>query len=1501
MPLRGGGADKVGNRYEGRWTVKCMAEVLAEHASTIRLEPIGPEGEGVEFWIRYPERLEYHQVKRQHSGRGRWTIAALRENGVLDTIHQKLKESIAHFVFVSIDSARELDELGDRARRASSWKEFRDECLTENLSAAFDSLAKAWISSTPLQIYELLQRVHVEPIGESTLQQFNEARLIPLVDGDPAVITAVLTQFALDKVHQELRAHDIWQELEQRGFRRRQWGNEPTVLAAVADANGSFVRSAKRDAILSTLIPRSEAGSIVQALKSSSPKRVFVLAGDAGVGKSSVLVEVVEQVAQQCRPFLAFRLDTLTSTPNAAELGRQLQLPGSPAHVLASIAGEGDSFLILDQVDYVSLTSGRHPQFFECVDELLGQAQSYPSMRVLLACRSFDLENDPRLRRLVEQGDLVETYRVGRLAEQTVRDVLSKTGLNPEQLTAKQLDLLSLPLHLSLLTGMSDSQANDLGFETAKDLYDKFWEHKQQQISARLGNAVEWNAIIDVLCHRMSEDQVLSVRKDVLDDFPLKSVQVMVSEHILVFENKRYSFFHQTFFDYAFARNFTRRGQRLSELLFGGEQSLFRRAQVRQILAYQREADRDRYLDDLQTLISDPRIRPHLLQVVAAYIAALQDPTEEEWRLVAPRVTNRDEVAHWGVWRGWFRSVPWFRLLDSLGEIQRWIQSGDSWLLSQAVTLLSKVQKEEQERVAEMVEPFVGSSPEWNNALLYLMQTGDLAASRRFFELFQRMVDEGLFDTEDQRPQGGLGTLMFVQTLVKSRPDWACEAIGHYFRRRLTSSVSNGQPNPFADQHGAIPLHSHDGRILVEAATHAPKAFVREVLPVVLLIMILNEKNEGLPLHRDAIWSYQYFLDDELSMDTALLKAATRALVSLAATEPHDFEAAACLLKTRPLETATYLLLRGYAANGTLFAEEAGRFILEHPECWDIGVTPWTVREVIRSISPHCSPSLLTELEDAILSYYPKREKSAYGQGDFGRSQFILLSGMPESFRSTKATQRLQELKRKFGFDPSPPRPEQVELYAVGSPIRGEALSKMSNRHWLSAIQRYRNDHDGGWINDRPIGGAIELSRALEEEVKKDPNRFAWLVLQFPDDTNSHYFTAVLDGLAGTQETLDGDNLYAVIRRCHALPRKPCGGVIARTVRRHAQELPPVVMDIISWYALNDPDPEPGRRSIWPADPNDNRSYLLDEGLNSNRGAAVVAIASLLFGRPDYLPALEPALRGLVRDPSVAVRAWGAQCLLAILKTNRELAVELFIKLCGADDALLGTRYVESFLNYALRTHFPLLLPIVERMLASEDPKVRKAGARRACLAALDLPEAQPLAESCIFGEEPLRLGAAQVFAANLRDARFRTYCETRLQRLFHDGSKSVRDGAAVCFRRFEGDDLKEYADLAHTFVSSPAFEDNYDDLVEALIRSTASLHELTVTVCERYMDLFGTDSGNIATRAAAAADRVARLTVRVYSQAKDPVLITRCVDLIDRMTLSATYGLDGALESFER
>ena len=487
MPLPGGAADKFGNRYEGRWTVACMLDVIDEKAESIRLEPPGPEGQGVEFWTTKQGIQEYHQVKRQLSI-GNWTLHALKREGVLTNFAAKLQDDPkVRCVFVSAISAGQLAELSDRARRAANWEEFNEEFINSNqMRTNFDLVRRCHSGLPEQETYEHLERVHTRTIDESFLLTVIESRASTLVDGDAATVVDVLAEMALEKVHHELTAHDIWIHLESRGFGRRQWDKDPHVLKAVREANRRYLNFLRDQAIDHTVLPRQETQKAHDLLEESSGKAGVLLTGEAGIGKSGVMLQVVEELLGAGTPVVALRADRLEFTQLPDKVGEQTGLPGSPADVLAAVAQGRFCVLVIDQLDALSLASGRNSTLFDCVYRIVRQAQAHPNMRILLACRKFDLDNDHRLRQLTDADGVAETVVVGRLTHETVREVVAKFGLDADSLNSKQLDLLSIPLHLKLLSELvEDEEIRALNFEKAQDLYERFWQYKQRVIRER--------------------------------------------------------------------------------------------------------------------------------------------------------------------------------------------------------------------------------------------------------------------------------------------------------------------------------------------------------------------------------------------------------------------------------------------------------------------------------------------------------------------------------------------------------------------------------------------------------------------------------------------------------------------------------------------------------------------------------------------------------------------------------------------------------------------------------------------------------------------------------------------------------------------------------------------------------------------------------------------------------------------------------------------------------
>ena len=199
----------------------------------------------------------------------------------------------------------------------------------------------------------------------------------------------------------------------------------------------------------------------------------------------------------------------------------------------------------MDQLDAVSKVSGRNPDFYECILEIVDQARAFPDIRVVLACRKFDLDNDDRFRQLTAQDGIAQEIAVSELDTATVTKIVQDLGY--DNLTAPQRQLLSLPLRLSLFSKIATSRPEELAsFQSGHDLFDLFWDHVRTEASAGFEHPLRFTEVIDALCDHMSNKQRLSTPSAALDSFQ-PDARRMTSEGMLTLDGTQYSFFHESF------------------------------------------------------------------------------------------------------------------------------------------------------------------------------------------------------------------------------------------------------------------------------------------------------------------------------------------------------------------------------------------------------------------------------------------------------------------------------------------------------------------------------------------------------------------------------------------------------------------------------------------------------------------------------------------------------------------------------------------------------------------------------------------------------------------------------------------------------------------------------------------------------------------------------------------------------------------------------------------
>ena len=330
------------------------------------------------------------------------------------------------------------------------------------------------------------------------------------------------------------------------------------------------------------------------------------------------MLQLVKRLESEGLAHLALRLDRIEPTLLPEVIGRQLGLPASPVTTLAAYSQDDIGVLVIDQLDAVSVTSGRAPQLYECVNEMITTALTVPNLRIVLSCRTFDLENDSRLRRLTMTHPDRSTHGVGTFNDDQIADAVTGFGLDPSKLTRRQVELLRLPLHLALLEGTATAIAQETGelrFNSSVDLLTAFWNEKRREAEERLNHPLRWTQVLDALIDHMSRNQSLWAPSDLADEWE-SDLAAMVSCNVIVRDRDRLAFFHEVFFDYVFARRYAARRLSVTELL-RTDQDLFRRTQVRQLLAYNRGRGQwDRYLPDLTFLLNDTSVRFHLRSAV---------------------------------------------------------------------------------------------------------------------------------------------------------------------------------------------------------------------------------------------------------------------------------------------------------------------------------------------------------------------------------------------------------------------------------------------------------------------------------------------------------------------------------------------------------------------------------------------------------------------------------------------------------------------------------------------------------------------------------------------------------------------------------------------------------------------------------------------------------------------------------------------------------------------
>lgn len=1526
MPKPGGGPGKLGDLYEALWTAHIALDVFEGRLQSITVEAFGDKSQGVEFHTESDSGLlHFHSVKRQKI-RGDWSIRDLCDadkktgRSILgDLFLKQTRWPDCEISFVSATGANELRELTERAQEFATVEEFRTKLTNEALLNKFNKHIVGLCNGDGDAALTALKSLYVHLRDHRGLMDDIEHRLGLMfyrVDGDAlraGDVRRMLSEHIVENLGQVFttdRLRNLFRDAE---LGIRDWKLDVTVRETVESANERCRRVVETELINSTHIERSVVTDIMSSLMDRDSRGALVTAS-GGLGKSCVVTQCMNRLSELGTPFLCIRMDSFDPCRTTKQLGAQIDLPESPAKVLAGVANGTPSVLIVDQLDAMSLISGRHPQMWEVFEQLSGEVQAYPRMKLLLACRDFDLNHDYRLRSLAEKSNNFTTHELTLLSTDEVKASLALAKLGQIALTDAAIEILRVPFHLLLFLQGNPTSS----FSTPGQLFNRFWERKRRKMEEELGREPHWNQVIDALTSSMSERQLLFAPMSVVGQWE-QDAAAMASSSVLVAvaQHRQYRFFHESFFDYAFARRFCETGGDVIELLESSEQHLFLRAQVRQILEYRREDNFDRYVGDVAAIFKAPNIRFHIKRMVATRFGSLKCPTVEEWNLLAPHLHDGDLSRY--IARALRDHVGWFDLLERTGVFREWLASDDARLVTTAVWYLEapNLLKARSANIATLIAPYIERGREWTHRLLRIMSWGQAYRSPEMAAQFLKLVNLGAFD-DDQNQGIGIDLWNILHEAEEESPQFCIDVLTTWFDRSLRV-FDDGTWN-FLDK--CRVNDSHTGAVMAaKMASVAPAYFVTRILPLVKRAVLQTTMEVGGEV-LDRAWTGLSNNGDPFEIADALLLSVRRGLQHLAKVDPEQCRLHCESIRSEPHKTLAYLLLRAWAENPEQFADECAEFMIADKRRLNVGYSTWSddgegsgesaiTRHALTAISPHCSQELLSQLEDAIIGYCDDYEKSRPRWR--GLSELLRLRSLDGTRISQKARLRIEELERKF------PQLSDVivqEDYLhndtfVGSPLEESITKKMNDDQWISAMRKY----DG--TTDPFKGGPEELSPLLRDFARKGRKRFTALVTRLPDDVAPIYFSAILDGLGGrfvdfTPEEKESDvrdfssvaiNEYlAAVNRVHDLPNRPCGSAIVGFISKLAgNPLPTNVFDIVSFYALNDSDPN---EDIWNCTGDGPKYHGGDpfaHGINCVRGQAAMCLGALLSADENRFAYLRPTLSALAEDPIVSVRTCTVNALLPLLNCERDFAVALFLKTCDGSEAIWSSPPFERFLRHASLSHYPTIRNLLQRALTSKNTKAVTNAARQIIVAELSGVDVGEDGAAIRAGSGAMRKAAADVYANNIAHDRVGNECANHLNEFINDESEDVRKEVSSSFFKIPGTKLSQYKDFVATYIESRSFETGTDWLLRSLNESTVELPAVIVRAAERVFEIAGSRGADISQREAMTAHELATLVVRQYEQTRDSNLKTTCLNLIDRMERMGYYGIAEELGKVER
>lgn len=1325
MPYElGGRADKSGNRFEIRWTIYQILEVLDERLDYITLEALGDDERGVDIWIGKKNGFrEAQQCKGRNASKEYWDYGTANARGIFTNWKFQLERDDSNTVaLVSPLAFTLLEDLITRAKNTSNNPQdfYHNQILSASreLKDFFSNFCKSMDikheeDADLIICISLLKKISYRQIPDSELKELILSKINYLLLGDEEDIYETLVTWVIDgdilgKPITQSVVHQLFSEKE---IRLKNLATDRRIVPRLEELNREY-RSVFIP-VNNELIDRKEFSLCRKVI---SLGESLIIHGKAGRGKSGCTEDIINYCGESAIPYIAIKLDKRIPSGTAQKWGKDLGLPTSIVHCIHSVSKTENAVIILDQLDALRWTQAHSRDALVVCAQIIDQVERVNLEReykisVVFVCRTYDLENDNNIKSLFKNDDKKRAIiqwnkiQINELNDETVKIVI---GNRYEGLTGKLKEILRIPSNLYIWKHLDDNKEYN-ECSTANHLVSEWWRQLERKCFEFGLNEGDLNGTKEKIISCFDRLGRVSVPLKLLS-VNSSSLDFLSSNGFLVIQGNRISFAHQSIIDCFIAemmlKQYYETGNILEVIGDKEKQTPGRRYQVQMLLQNLIEFDSLEFLNVGQKMLASDQIRFCVKFVFFELLNQLEDLDENIQRYIIESCENVTYGSH--IINNVIYSKPqYINLLRDCGVLDKWFESTEKKDIVFCL-ISSKSSNYEIEDVAFIEKHAFQSQEDDNNFLRCFLgninqDTDEMFELRmKFYHQYPQMADTYL-DFKEMLKNCEMRTMRVFAFLLENKLNRHSQTIYRYEEEFLLEDSELLIDKGIEVANLLLPYIPTSKDEMSFLSDWSGRYVHRRGLERTCLQIIKKANSALIALNPDIFWErYKEYMGTGNDLYNEIILDALFKL-------PYSYS-----------DTIIEYLCSDF--NSNIFEKTSGN-----------GNELLLAKQVLARHSEHCSPAIFDVLEKTVIGYVSPRAKELYQHriqfnrenngyivywSFWGDLQKEILEVLPYNRLSEKAKDLVRVLRRRFSSETILYKYSNGHIGFVSSPVAGK---KLSNKNWMEILTNNKPSKERAPRWKEVPGGFVEssiesFSRSFSTAVSEEPERMIKLMLSCNNTILDIYIDSLFSGVAYSKnlKNVPLKLLEAMILKFSFDFTSYRASSICTIIEDSGETgWSQEILDILKVIAINHKNPEIGKPNVTSNEDKEMRSFhmLQSNAFSCVRGKASRAIAHLLWNDSNLFEQFKDTIEKLILDENPAVRLASLFALWPSYNIDQNWASEKILYLYELDYRLAGFHGTKNMFFLLYPQYGQRIIKIIKQCYDSEDEELIKRGA----------------------------------------------------------------------------------------------------------------------------------------------------------------------------------------------